>query len=139
MGVVRLLGKQQPDKQYRLTPITETAAQVTEVKGQKGKIAKQFVLGHISDDPLGQIEELTVAAKAGADGIVLITNRLDPKATGTDTFRGRLNWLMKHLPSDIPLGLYECPAPLPPPSLAVERLSSRSRSRPLATYWTLYL
>ena len=28
----------------------------------------------------GQIEELTVTAKAGADGIVLVTNRLDPKA-----------------------------------------------------------
>ena len=30
MGVVRLLGKQQPDKQYRLAPITETAAQATD-------------------------------------------------------------------------------------------------------------
>ena len=79
---------------YKLTPITETAAQVTKVKGQKGKIAKQFVLGHISDDPLGQIEELTAAAKAGADGIVLVTNRLDPKATGTETFRGRLKELL---------------------------------------------
>jgi hypothetical protein len=45
MGVVRLLGKQQPDKQYRLTSITETAAQATEAKGEKGKIAKQIVLG----------------------------------------------------------------------------------------------
>ena len=45
MGVVRLLGKQQPDKQYRLAPITETAAQATEAKGEKGKIAKQIVLG----------------------------------------------------------------------------------------------
>ena len=36
------LGKQQPDKQYRLAPITETAAQATEAKGQKGKIAKRI-------------------------------------------------------------------------------------------------
>ena len=42
MGVVRLLGKQQPDKQCRLAPITETAAQATEAKGQKGKIAKRI-------------------------------------------------------------------------------------------------
>ena len=42
MGVVRLLGKQQPDKQYRLAPITETAAQATKAKGQKGKIAKRI-------------------------------------------------------------------------------------------------
>jgi hypothetical protein len=47
MGVVRLLGKQQPDKMrtYKLRPITETAEQAREAKGQKGKIAKQIVLG----------------------------------------------------------------------------------------------
>jgi transposase len=47
MGVVRLLGKQQPDKMrtYKLRPITETAAQAREAKGQKGKIAKQILLG----------------------------------------------------------------------------------------------
>src|ERR1700737_252127 len=32
-------------KQYRLTPITETAEQATEAKSQKGKIAKQILLG----------------------------------------------------------------------------------------------
>ena len=47
MGVVRLLGKQQPDKMrtYKLRPITETAEQARQAKGQKGKIAKQIVLG----------------------------------------------------------------------------------------------
>lgn len=47
MGVVRLLKEQQPDrmKQYRLVPITETAEQAEEAKGQKGKIAKQILLG----------------------------------------------------------------------------------------------
>ena len=47
MGVVRLLGKQQPDKMrtYKLKPITETAEQATQAKGQKGKIAKQILLG----------------------------------------------------------------------------------------------
>jgi 4-hydroxy-tetrahydrodipicolinate synthase len=69
------------------------------------------VSGHISDDPADQLEELAAAATTGADGIVLVTNHLDPKATGTETFRGRLNWLMERLPSDISLGLYECPAP----------------------------
>src|SRR5271165_4314455 len=32
-------------KEYLLKPITETAAQAKETKGQKGKIAKQIVLG----------------------------------------------------------------------------------------------
>ena len=31
--------------EYQLTPITETAVQATQAKGQKGKIAKQIVLG----------------------------------------------------------------------------------------------
>jgi 4-hydroxy-tetrahydrodipicolinate synthase len=69
------------------------------------------VSGHISDDPFSQIEELTAAARTGADGIVLVTNRLDPMGAGTAAFRDHLNYLMEHLPSDIPLGLDECPAP----------------------------
>ena len=69
------------------------------------------VSGHISDDPFSQIEELTAAANTGADGIVLVTNHLDPNASGTATFQGNLKWLLNQLPTDIPLGLYECPAP----------------------------
>jgi hypothetical protein len=36
MGVVRLLGKQQPDKMrtYKLRPITETAEQARQAKGR---------------------------------------------------------------------------------------------------------
>jgi 4-hydroxy-tetrahydrodipicolinate synthase len=67
--------------------------------------------GHISDDPHGQLEELTVTANSGADGVVLVTNHLDPKNRGTAAFRGNLDWLLERLPRDIPLGLYECPAP----------------------------
>lgn len=70
-----------------------------------------IVSGHVSEDPFAQVEEMTAAAKTGADSIVLVTNRLDPKAKGTEAFRGNLDWLMERLPSDVPLGLYECPAP----------------------------
>ncbi len=69
------------------------------------------VSGHISDDPFSQLEELTVAVETGADGVVLVTNHLDPKNRGTDVFRGNLQWLLDRLPKDMPLGLYECPAP----------------------------
>ncbi len=69
------------------------------------------VSGHISDDPYSQLEELTVAAQTGADGVVLVTNHLDPKNRGTKTFIGNLEWLLERLPKDVPLGLYECPAP----------------------------
>lgn len=67
--------------------------------------------GHISDDPYSQLEELTVAVETGADCVVLVTNHLDPKNRGSEVFRGNLQWLLDRLPKDVPLGLYECPAP----------------------------
>jgi 4-hydroxy-tetrahydrodipicolinate synthase len=69
------------------------------------------VSGHVSDDPFGQVQELTAAADTGADAVVLVTNHLDPHARGTETFMGNLKWLLEKLPSGMPLGLYECPAP----------------------------
>jgi 4-hydroxy-tetrahydrodipicolinate synthase len=69
------------------------------------------VSGHISDDPYDELRELTQAATTGADGIVLVSNHLDPKNKGTETFLGNLRWLLEKLPGDLPLGIYECPAP----------------------------
>jgi 4-hydroxy-tetrahydrodipicolinate synthase len=67
--------------------------------------------GHISDDLDAQVEELNVAAASGAQGVVLVTNHLDPARAGTDAFLANLRHLLARLPSDVPLGLYECPAP----------------------------
>ncbi|KAA0594306.1 4-hydroxy-tetrahydrodipicolinate synthase [Azospirillum lipoferum] len=69
------------------------------------------VSGHISDDLDTQVEELTAMAATGGDALVLVTNHLDPKNEGSDAFRRHLSYLLERLPSDIPLGLYECPAP----------------------------
>ena len=70
------------------------------------------VSGHISDDLDAQVEELTVAAQTGADAVILVTNHLDPKKTGgTEAFNAALDALIARLPSEMPLGLYECPAP----------------------------
>ena len=69
------------------------------------------VSGHVSDDPYSQLEELSVAVETGADGVVLVTNHLDPKNRGSEVFLGNLKWLLDRLPKDVPLGLYECPAP----------------------------
>jgi len=80
------------------------------VKHAAGRVPV-VVSGHISDDPYSQLEELTVAVETGADGVVLVTNHLDPKNRGSDVFRGNLKWLLDRLPADMPLGLYECPAP----------------------------
>jgi 4-hydroxy-tetrahydrodipicolinate synthase len=67
--------------------------------------------GHVSDDLDAQAEELRVAADSGAQGVVLVTNHLDPRREGSQTFLANLERLLSKLPSDLPLGLYECPAP----------------------------
>jgi len=67
--------------------------------------------GHVSTARDDQLTELTAVADTGVDGIVLVTNRLDPEKAGTAVFRERTQWLLDRMPKDLPLGLYECPAP----------------------------
>ncbi|RQS11532.1 dihydrodipicolinate synthase family protein [Burkholderia sp. Bp8998] len=67
--------------------------------------------GHISEDLDAQVAELRAAAESGAQGVVLVTNRLDPQRKGSAAFLDHLHKLLARLPSDLPLGLYECPAP----------------------------
>jgi 4-hydroxy-tetrahydrodipicolinate synthase len=67
--------------------------------------------GHIAESLEDQITELSAIAKTGIDGLVLVTNRLDPKHRGFDAFNHNLKAILTALPGDLPLGLYECPAP----------------------------
>ena len=67
--------------------------------------------GHVSETREEQLEELLAVAETGPDALILIVNRLDPKNEGEAAFRSNLNWLLDRLPADMPLGLYECPAP----------------------------
>ena len=67
--------------------------------------------GHVSESLEDQVTELTSIAKTGVDGLVLVTNRFDPKRQGGAVFTENLRRLLEALPADLPLGLYECPAP----------------------------
>ena len=67
--------------------------------------------GHVSESRDDQVTELTSIAKTGVDGLVLVTNRFDPKGQGGPVFMDNLRNLLAALPTDLPLGLYECPAP----------------------------
>jgi len=67
--------------------------------------------GHVSEDLDAQVAELCAAAESGAQGVVLVTNRLDPQRKGSAAFLDHLHKLLARLPADLPLGLYECPAP----------------------------
>ncbi len=73
--------------------------------------APVVVSGHISDPLAAQIEELQAMASVGADALILVTNRLDPHKQGEAAFNATLDRLLAALPADLPLGLYECPAP----------------------------
>ena len=65
------------------------------------------VSGHISDEPEQQIAELSEMCSTGADAVVLVSNRLDKFGS----FEEGLKSITKALPSDMPLGMYECPYP----------------------------
>ena len=67
--------------------------------------------GHVSDGLEDQKAELAAMVETGVDAIVLVTNRLDPEEKGAEIFRSNLDALLDFLPTDMPLGLYECPAP----------------------------
>ena len=67
--------------------------------------------GHISDSLDDQKAEMRAMAETGVDALVLVTNRLDTANAGMEAFRHTLEALLAALPGDMPLGLYECPAP----------------------------
>jgi 4-hydroxy-tetrahydrodipicolinate synthase len=67
--------------------------------------------GHVSENLDDQLAELTAIAATGVDGMVLVTNRLDARREGGSRFIDDLSWLLERLPKQMPLGLYECPAP----------------------------
>ena len=67
--------------------------------------------GHISDSLDDQIEELQAIAATSPDAVILVSNRLAPADGDAAQVRASFDALLGALPSDIPLGLYECPAP----------------------------
>ncbi|KEA62284.1 4-hydroxy-tetrahydrodipicolinate synthase [Marinobacterium lacunae] len=67
--------------------------------------------GHISESLDDQRAELKAMADTGVDGVVLVTNRLAPANAPETALRTHLDALLSSLPEDMPLGLYECPAP----------------------------
>ncbi|MFT7136520.1 MAG: 4-hydroxy-tetrahydrodipicolinate synthase [Akkermansiaceae bacterium] len=69
------------------------------------------VSGHIATTLDDQIAELRAMAATRPDALILVTNRLDPDNKGPEAFRHALERILAALPDDVPLGLYECPAP----------------------------
>ena len=67
--------------------------------------------GHTRDTIEDQAKELNAIWQSGTDALILITNRLDPNNEGDDIFIENAEKLLKLLPAEAKLGLYECPYP----------------------------
>ena len=99
--------------------LEERAALVKAVKEEADKAAMEqtaapitvVASGHISDDREKQVEELTAIHEAGADAVVLISNRMDIANTTDASWIRDTESLISRLPSDMKLGIYECPTP----------------------------
>ena len=91
--------------------LDERVALARFVARQAGGRVPVIASGHVSESREDQLAELTAIAATGVDGLVLVTNRFDPKGQGGAVFMDNLRYLLDALPADLPLGLYECPAP----------------------------
>lgn len=76
-----------------------------------GRKMKIVASGHVSDSYSDQIEELNGIAAEKPDALILITNRMDIEQSGEKKWISDTERLVSALPSDMPLGLYENPAP----------------------------
>ena len=82
-----------------------------ELEARDGRKLTVVSSGHVSDTIEGQIEELRAIWESGTDALILITNRLDINNEGDDVFIENCKRIIEALPSDVKLGLYECPYP----------------------------
>ncbi len=67
--------------------------------------------GHVSESLDDQAKELRMIASAGVDAVILLTNRLAKENESDALWHENLKKLLDKLPTDLPLGFYECPYP----------------------------
>jgi Dihydrodipicolinate synthase/N-acetylneuraminate lyase len=67
--------------------------------------------GHTSYTLRDQVYELNKIADTGIDALILISNRMDINNLGDDNWIRETENLIKQLPDNLPLGVYECPYP----------------------------
>lgn len=83
------------------------AAVVNQVDGRIPVIAS----GHISDSIDEQVQDISEIASAGVDAVVLVSNRLLPQGEADSAWYKNIDYILKRIPKDIQLGMYECPYP----------------------------
>lgn len=97
------------DERVELNKVVFRKAKELEKKyGRKMTIVSS---GHVADSIEEQAYELNRIVESGTDALILITNRLDQYNEGDDVFIRNAEKLLKLLPENVALGLYECPNP----------------------------
>nr|WP_308640151.1 dihydrodipicolinate synthase family protein [Paenibacillus silvisoli] len=109
-GVDGLFAVCQSSEMFYLT-LEERVALASFVKRTAAGRVPVIASGHISDSFEDQVRELNKMAETGIDALVLITNRLARQEESDDIWIERLDMLLRELPEDLTLGLYECPYP----------------------------
>jgi len=66
--------------------------------------------GHISESMEDQLIELKAMQDTGADAVVVITGRMARQDENDEVWKRNAEIIMKEIPN-LPLGVYECPAP----------------------------
>lgn len=110
LGADALFAVCQSSEMQRLSLEERVALAKKVVTLARGRVAV-IASGHISESAEDQRAELVAMADTGIDALVLVTNRLDTAKAGTEAFRAAVESVLTWVPSDISLGLYECPAP----------------------------
>lgn len=88
--------------------VSQTANTLRTWKGRRPDV---IAAGTFSTDLDSMASEVAAIYEAGADAVVLITNRLDPEQKGDAFWRENAEKLLEKIDPAIPLGLYECPLP----------------------------
>ncbi|MTT32336.1 dihydrodipicolinate synthase family protein [Terrilactibacillus sp. BCM23-1] len=109
-GVSGLFAVCQSSEMFELTR-EEREKIASFVKNQVNGKIPVIASGHVSDDFGEQLKDVVGMAKQGVDAVVLITNRLAKEAESDEVWKRNTENLLKHIPEDISLGLYECPFP----------------------------
>ena len=97
------------DERIKLNKMVYRVAK--ELEKDNGRCFNVVTSGHTPDNVEKQAYELAKIAETGTDAIILMTNRLDLNQEGEDVWLKNAEKLLKLLPEDINLGMYETPKP----------------------------
>ncbi|MDD9267139.1 dihydrodipicolinate synthase family protein [Paenibacillus sp. MAHUQ-63] len=109
-GVHGLFAVCQSSEMFLLT-LEERVELAAFVKAKAAGRVPVIASGHISDTFEDQVNEINRMVYTGIDAMVLITNRLAGEHESDEVLWSNLERLMAAIPTDVPLGFYECPYP----------------------------